>query len=176
VSIEEIDGQLVLAAEDRALIGSCLAQIGVEVAQQLHVGLVATAGVLAPHVFKVGGEAFIQPGLGPFAAGEQIAPPLVGQLVAHQGLDIVVEGRALVEHGLGGERGGGGVLHAAEDEVVHKDLAVAAVRVGDANPPGEEVDHLGRAREAAARVAFAALGRVVVDINPGFRRPVLSVP
>ena len=48
------------------------------------------------------------------------------------------------------------------------------MRVGDANPPGEEVDHLGRAGEAASRVVFAAFGRVVVDINPGLRRAVLQ--
>lgn len=94
----------------------------------------------------------------------------MGQFVGNQAFDVVVQGCSLVEHGFGGEGGGGGVLHAAEDEVVHENLAVAAVRVGDANPPGEEVDHFGCASQAAARVLFAPLGCVVVDVNPSLRR------
>ena len=57
---------------------------------------------------------------------------------------------------------------------MHKNLAVAAVRVGDANLPGEEVDHLGCAGQAATGVLFAAFGRVVVDVDPGFRRAVFQ--
>ncbi len=86
----------------------------------------------------------------------------------------MVERGSCVEQCLGGEGGGGGVLHAAEDEVMHEDLAVAAVRIGDANPPREEVDHLGRAAEAATGVLFAALGRVVIDVSPGLRRAVFQ--
>ena len=122
----------------------------------------------APDVFKVGGEAFIEPGLGPLAAGDEIAPPLVGQLVCDQGLDVQIEGGALVEHGFGRECGGGGVFHAAEDEVLDEDLAVAPKRVGHADGLREKINERWCGGKAAFEIGLATLGSVVIHIDAGF--------
>ena len=120
-----MDRLVVLPADDRPLVAPRLVEVAVGVDEQLEVGLVAPLGVLAPDVLEVGGEAFVEPGLGPLAAGQQIAPPLVRQLVRDQRLDVVIERGALVEQREVGQRRRGGVLHAAEDELGHGDLAVA---------------------------------------------------
>ena len=159
---------LELAAHDGTLVLSGLVQVAVQVAQQIDVGFVAAARVGAPHVFEVGGEALVEPGLGPFPAGDEIAPPLMRQLVRHQVVDVLVEGCALVEHGLAGERGGGGVLHAAEDEVGNEDLAVAREGVAHADGLAEKVDDGGRGLEGALEVGLAAFGSIVVDVDAGF--------
>ncbi len=131
------------------------------------VGLVAPLGVLAPDVLEVGGEPFVQPGLGPFPAGEQIAPPLVRQLVRDEAVDVVIERGPLVEERQIGQRGGAGVLHPAEDELGHGDLAVARVRVGQADLLGEVVDHGAGAGEAAARVGLASRRAEGIDVDAG---------
>jgi len=52
---------------------------------------------LAPDVLEVGREALVEPALGPLAAGHEVAPPLVRQLVRDEAVDVVVERRALVD-------------------------------------------------------------------------------
>ena len=158
--VEQVDGLVVPPAHDGTLVAAGLAEIGLRVRQQLHVRLVAPFGVFAPDVLEVGGETLVQPGLGPLPAGEQIAPPLVGQLVRDQPIDVVVQGRALVQQHLIGQGGGAGVLHAAEDEIGHGDLAVAAVGVGDA-------DALERSGQSSARCGRSCDGRL--PRGPGVR-------
>ena len=165
VRVEQVDRLVVLSADDRTLVAPRLVQVAVGVDEQLEVGLVAALGVLAPDVLEVGREPFVQPGLGPLAAGEQVAPPLVGELVRHQAVDVVIERGALVEQHQVGQRRRGGVLHAAEDELGDRDLAVARVGVRHADALGEEVDHLGRAPEAAAGVVLAPGRDEVEDVD-----------
>jgi len=95
--------------------------------------------------------------------------------VRDQVLDVLIEGGPFVEHRLAGERRGGGVLHAAEDEVRDEDLAVARERVGDADGLAEEVDHGGRGLQAALDVGFAPLGAIEVHIHPGLGRAGLEL-
>ena len=172
VRVEQVDRLLVLPADDGTLIAPGLVQVTLGVDQQLEVGLVASLGVLAPDVLEVRREALVQPRLGPLAAGQQVAPPLVGQLVRHQALDVVIDRGPLVEQHQIGQRRRGGVLHAAEDELGDGDLTVAGVGVGDADALREEVDHLGRAPEAAARVGLASGRNEVEDVDAGARRAV----
>ena len=169
VRVEQVNRLLVLPADDGALIAPGLGQVTVGVDQQLEVRLVASLGVLAPDVLEVRREALVQPRLGPLAARQQVAPPLVRQLVRHQPLDVVIDRGALVEQDQLGQRRRGGVLHAAEDELGDGDLAVARVGVGDADALREEVDHLGRAPEAAARVGLASRRNEVEDVDAGAR-------
>ena len=175
MAVEKIDGLLELTAHDGALVFARLVEIAVEIAEQIDVGLVAAARVGSPDVLEIGGEAFVQPRLGPFAAGHEVAPPLVGQLVRDEVVHVLVEGGAFVEHGLDRECGGGGVFHAAEDEIRDEDLAVALEGVGHADGLREEVDELRRGSEAAPQVGLSALGPVVVHVDAGFLGAILDL-
>ena len=157
---------VVAATDDGAQVAPRLAEIGLGVGQQLDVGLVAPLGVLAPDVLEIGREPFVQPGLGPFAAGEQVAPPLVRQLVRHQAVDVVVQSGPLVEQHQIGEGRGGRVLHSTENEIGDGDLTVSAVGVGHADARGKIVDHLWRSPEAAARVGFTPGAQNVKTSTP----------
>ena len=172
VGVEQVDRLVVLPADDRPLVAPGLVQVAVGVDEQLQVGLVAPLGVFAPDIFEVGREPLVQPRLGPLAAGEQVAPPLVGELVRHQAFHVVIDRGALVEQHQVGQRRRGGVLHAAEDEFGHRDLAVARVGVRHADALGEEVDHLGRPPEAAAGVVLAPGRDEVEDVDARARRAV----
>ena len=175
MAVEKVDGLLELAAHDGPLVLAGLVEVAVEIPEQLDVGLVAAVRMGAPDVFEIRGEALVEPGLGPFAAGEEVTPPLVRQLVRHQVLDVLIEGGALVEHGLAGERGCGGVLHAAEDEIRDEDLAVARERVTHADGLAEEVDDGRRGPQAALDVGLAALRPVVVHLDAGLGRACLDL-
>ena len=167
VGVEEMNRLVVLPADHRPLVTPRLGQVAVGVDQQLVVGLVAPLGVLAPDVLEVGGEPFVQPGLGPLAAGQQIAPPLVRQLVRDEAVDVVIQRGPLVEQRQIGQRGGAGVLHPAEDELGDGDLAVARVRIGQADLLGEVVDHRAGPGEAAARVGLPPRRREGIDVDAG---------
>ncbi len=58
-------------------------------------------------------------------------------------------------------RRGGGVLHAAEDEVAHHDLGVALPGKRHAGEPREQLDHARRLAEAARGVRLARWRHVV---------------
>ena len=124
-------------------------QVAIGVDQQLVVGLVTPLAVLAPDVLEVGGEAFVQPRLGPLAAGQQIAPPLVRQLVRDQAVDVVVERGPLVE-----QRMSVSVVALVFSMPPKMNSGTGSgctrVGVGDADLLREEVDHLLRPGEAAA--------------------------
>ena len=174
MAVEKVDGLLELAAHDGALVLARFIHVAVEIAEQIDVGLVATARVGAPDVLEIGGEALVEPGLGPFAAGHEVAPPLVGQLVRDQVVDVLVQGGALVEQCLDGERGGRGVLHAAEDEIRDEDLAVTPERIRHTDDLREEVDERGRGRKAPLQIGLAAFGTVVVHVDLGFLGAILD--
>ncbi len=92
----------------------------------------------------------------PVAAGQQVAEPLVRELVRDERVAVGIEGGALVVEDGVGQRRRGGVLHAAEDEVGDDDLGVLLVRITHADLLVEEADHRWGAPEGAAGVVLAA--------------------
>jgi len=77
---------------------------------------------------------------------------VVRELVGHQIVARDVERRALVEEHVLVHRRGGRVLHAAEDEVLHDDLRVAAPRERRPREPPEQLDHPRRLAEGAPSI------------------------
>ncbi len=138
------------------------AHVDLRVLVQLVAELIEPLVVFREQRFEVGGEAFVQPPVRPVAAGEQIAEPLVCQLVREKAVGIRIQRGALVEERRVGERCRADVLHAAEDEVGDERLRVTGVRVGDARHLAEEREHLRRAAERALQVVLASARPVVL--------------
>ncbi len=99
----------------------------------------------------VGREALVEPALAPLATGEQIAEPLMGQLVRDQILESLSRAARSSSSTLIGQRGRGRVLHAAEDEVGDDHLRVLLVGIRHAERLREQLQHLRRARQRALR-------------------------
>jgi hypothetical protein len=136
VMIEDVDRLVVeLGGDGPAITPAVLAEVAVQPLIELEIGGVATLVVLAPQILGVGREALVEPALAPVATGDQIAEPLVGQLVGDQRVDVVVDRGPGVEQDGVGQGRRAGVLHAAEDEVGGEDLGVARIRIGDAELP-----------------------------------------
>ena len=98
VVIEDVDRLVVELGRDRAAIAAgVLAEVALRPLVELEVGGVAALVMLAPDVLGVGREALVEPALAPVAARDQIAEPLVRELVRDQRVDVVVDRGALVE-------------------------------------------------------------------------------
>ncbi len=119
--------------------------------------------VLRPDQLEEGREALVQPAVRPVAAGQQVAEPLVRQLVRDQAVGVLIEAGAAVVEDRVRDRGGADVLHAAEDEVLDDHLRVLRVRVAHADAVGEQAHHLGRILEGLAAILFLANGHVIDD-------------
>jgi hypothetical protein len=129
VAIEDVDGRLVVLADDGPSIAPLrLAHVGIHVALDAVFVLVATEAVLPIDVLHERREALVEPRMGPVPAGHQITEPLVRQLVGDEIVGGDVDGRAFVEQDVLVHRRRGGVLHAAEDEVAHHHLRVLVPR------------------------------------------------
>ena len=158
MAIEEIERRVVVLAHDRAAIAPVrLGQVRREVVFYAVFVLVTAERLLAPHVLHERGEALVEPALRPVAARHVVAEPLVRELVGDEVVARHVDGSARVEQDVLVHRGGGGVLHAAEDEVAHHDLRVLVPRIRHAGELGEERHHVRRAAERSAPVLLAAL-------------------
>ena len=120
------------------------------------VGVGATA-FLVPQSLGIGGEALVEPSVRPVPAGDQVAPPLMGQLVGDDALRRAVEQRPLIEEDAVRHGGGTGVLHAAA-ELIGADLGVLVPRIADAEPPAEIGQHVGRSAEGRLRLGACPLG------------------
>jgi hypothetical protein len=133
VAVEQVDRLGVVAANDRPRIaGVRLRQVRLQIALNAMVVFIAAQAVFALDVLEVGGETLVQPGVRPVAAGDEVAEPLVGELVGDQVVSGNVERGAGVDQRVLVQGGGGGVLHTAEHEVADHDLRVARPRKGRA--------------------------------------------
>ena len=130
--------------------------------------LLGPVPVLEEQVREVGREPLVEPDVVEGAAGEEVPEPLVGELVGHEALARVVGPRLRRVEEAHVHRGGGGVLHAAVDEVPHRGLRVARVGVGTPRVGGEELHHGGGAGAAVPHLPGAADGPVVLqrDLPP----------
>src|SRR5262249_42180226 len=118
VAVEEIDRKVVVLADDRADVAARrLAEVRVLILLHAVLVLVAAEALLAVDVLEVGREAFVEPAVAPVAARDQIAEPLVGELVGDEVVARQIDRGALVEEDVLVHRRRARVLHPAEDEV-----------------------------------------------------------
>src|SRR5262249_51031544 len=76
VAIEKIHRLVEFAGDDRAgVVLAHLLEVSLEEHAPIEVCLVAALGPLLPENLAVGREPFVEPAVGPFSAGEQIAEP-----------------------------------------------------------------------------------------------------
>src|SRR6188474_337577 len=99
------------------------------------------------------GKTLVEPGVRPVATRDVVTEPLVRQLVRHQITGADVEGCALVQHDVLVQRGGGGVLHPAENEIAHHGLRVARPWKVDTEALGKQLQHARRFTQATRRVS-----------------------
>jgi hypothetical protein len=164
VSVEEADrGGIAERHERPDVFVPRLGQVVVDQVVHLPGELVGSVGVPLPERGHVVGEALVKPDLVPAPAGEEVAEPLVGELIGHQpftGEVGVLAGR--VEGPLG-HGGGGDVLHAAPHVVVDRGLGVLGERVGLAGDGGEVLHHRGGGAEGDPRLLLAPRRHVILD-------------
>ena len=78
VAIEDVDRRLVRVRHDRApVLVAALLDVVPRRLEEVVGRALARVAVLVPEDLGVGREAFVQPGMGPVAAREQVAEPLV---------------------------------------------------------------------------------------------------
>ncbi len=99
----------------------------------------------------------------PIAASQQVAPPLMSQLVRDQRIALEIEMRARVVQRAFGLRRRRRIFHPAENKIADCDLRILGVRVGHADHALEKLDHLRRVAERAARIVLAPGRNVVGD-------------
>ena len=131
----------------------------------LVISLIPSVVRFAPDGLHEGGEALVEPDVAPVLAGDQIAEPLVPELVRDQGvLAGGVFGSQLGMNERSAAVGGGaGVFHAARDEIIHHDLRVFFPGIIDAQLLAEEIHHRGRAAIVDGEAVSSALRRIVGD-------------
>ncbi len=121
------------------------------------IGLIFAEVRFRPHCFQERGKSFIEPDVAPVFAGDEIAEPLVAELVRDQ---VVFAGEVLqsefgMNEGFAGVGGGARILHAAGDEIIHHDLRVFFPGIVHAECLAEEFHH-GRSASIVDGEAVAA--------------------
>src|SRR5215471_19838666 len=97
VSIEQLETVVVVnIVDDRTAVIAIFFEIAILETEHGLFEVVSALIMLAPEVFEVGGEAFVQPAIGPVAAGEQVAKPLVRQFMRYNRHDIDIQRSTLV--------------------------------------------------------------------------------
>src|SRR5882757_1257806 len=103
MTIEKIDRRAIAIAYDRAAIPMRIfVENAVTILSHVPRKLIGAEILLAPERLEIGCEAFIQPGVRPIAAGEQITPPLMRQFVCDQRIAFEIEVSARIMHRVGG--------------------------------------------------------------------------
>src|SRR5213080_3285713 len=120
---------------------------------------------LGPNGLQESGEALIQPDVAPIFAGNEIAEPLMAELVRDQ---VVLAGEIFgselgVNEGTAVVGRGAGIFHAASDEIIDHDLRVFFPWIVNANFLAEELHHGWSASVVDRESIAAALRRIVGD-------------
>ena len=135
------------------------------------IGLILAEVGFGPHSFQKCCEPLVEPDVPPILAGDQIAEPLVPELVGDQ----VVFSREIFGSQPGMNKRSArvgcsaGILHAAGNEVIHHDLRVFFPRIIDAKFFAEQLHHCWSAAIVDREAVATSLGRVVGnrDAAPG---------
>ncbi len=89
-------GRFVAGLDDRPAVVAVVAQVALECAVHLEPEFILAAGVLGEERVEVRREALVEPEVGPILAGQEVAEPLVRQLVRDQAVGVPLERRDLV--------------------------------------------------------------------------------
>ena len=143
VGVEHVLGRIVAVGNDRTDVARPgLAQVGVELVPKIERPLVVAFLEAAIEIVRIGREALVEPSVGPAAEGDQVAPPLVGQLVRDDADGREIGLILLVDHDPMGHGRGRGALDAAAGG--DRDLVVLLPGIVVAEDAVEELDHLRR--------------------------------
>src|SRR5271156_1645897 len=97
MAIEQFDRRAIAVAYDRPpVIIGVLVEIRLAILPNIPSELVGAEIFLAPQRLEVRCEALVEPRMRPVAAGQQVAPPLMRQLVRDQRIALEIEMRARV--------------------------------------------------------------------------------
>ena len=128
---EHFLGGVVFAVDHRGGVAAATGE-ALSVAVKAVAHLVYAVLVAGEQVRVVGGKSLVEPDMAPVLAGDEVAEPLVRQLVSHQPLAAADVFRLIAEQRGGVERGLTGVFHAAPVEVLHANLVVLGPGIGHA--------------------------------------------
>src|ERR1700691_6455651 len=97
MAIEQMDRVAITIAYDRpAVVIGVLVKIALAILPDVPRELVGPEILLAPQRLEVSREALVEPRVRPIAAGQQVAPPLMRELVRDQRIALGVEMRRRV--------------------------------------------------------------------------------
>src|ERR1039458_4136216 len=97
MAIEQFDRRAISVAYDRAaVVIGVLFEIAFAILPDIPRELVGAEILFAPERLEVSREALVEPRVRPIAAGQQVAPPLMSELVRDQRIALEVEMRARV--------------------------------------------------------------------------------
>ena len=154
----------VASLDDRPAIVPVASQVALERSLHLEPERVITAVVLGEERLEVRGEALVEPDVRPVLAGQEIAEPLVGQLVRDQAVVVVLERGDLVVQRGRRSSSWPRCSPCRRPELGYAHLGVLGVRIGLADLLAEETDHRrGLAHEPPGGRLVDVLGHVVVD-------------
>ena len=108
------------------------------------------------------GKPLVEPEIGPVGAGQEIAEPLVGQLVRHQVHAGRLRFRSLFVESAVGQGGRADVFHPPKDEVLDRHLRILGIGIRKSNAVGEETQPRRSLGERAQRLVASRAGRDVV--------------
>src|SRR6267378_6533572 len=102
MAIEQVDWSAIAIAYDwPAIVVRVLIEIAFAILADVPRELVGPEILLAPERFEVSREALVQPRVRPIAASQQVAPPLMRELVRDQRIAFKIEMRARVMQRIG---------------------------------------------------------------------------
>src|SRR5260370_35710511 len=102
MAIEQFDWRAVAIAYNRAaVVIGVLVEIAFAILADLPRELVGPKILFAPERLEVSREALVQPGVRPVGASQQVAPPLMRELVRDQRIAFEIEMRARVVQRIG---------------------------------------------------------------------------
>src|SRR2546421_2283949 len=118
----ELAGIIEVVAHDRFFPEIAAFEPLARITPALVIRLILAEVRFGPYRFQERGEAFVEPDIAPILAGDEIAEPLVTELVRDQ---VVFAGEIFgselgMNQGAAGVGGGAGILHAAGDELINR--------------------------------------------------------
>src|ERR1700758_830598 len=118
-----------------------------------------------PHAFHESGKAFVEPNVAPVFARDEVAEPLMAELVRDKVIFVLEDFRCDLRmvQGAASVGGGAGVFHAASNEVIDHHLRVFFPGIVHAELFAEKIDHLGSTTVIHGKTISAALWSIVGD-------------
>ena len=164
VRVQHVFVVVVLRGDDRAAVRPrVLLEIPVRRFVHDPLELILAEFSLEPQRIEVRGEPLVQPEVVPRLRRDEVAEPLVRELVREQAFGSVVRTSVRVHEAVVDEHREGRVLHSSEGEVPHDRLRVLRPRVLHAGGLREERHHGGQVPERVVNLRALPLRDVVLE-------------